>query len=343
MAGGNAKGVDGGTERSIDGRIDERFEGGTEGRIDGRIDERFEGGTEGRIDGSIEGGCTEGTAGGVSGCVSGDVPGRKPGSFALGVILLVSFLIMAIFAPAIAPFDPWKRFEPYQPPGPVHLLGTNDMGNDILSELIYGSRVSLLVGFVAALLATFIGTAVGLVSGYLKGTVDEILMGVTDIFLMIPQIPLIIVLAAFLRPSFILMAWLMGLLWWTSTARVVRSRALQLREMGYIQAAQALGFSSSHIILTDMLPNILPVIMPKFMLAIASAMIAEASISFLGLGDTTMKSWGMMINFAFTRGGFINGYWWWYLTPGLCITLFVFSAVLIGFSAEEQENETLRL
>lgn len=331
MAGGNAKGVDGGTERSIDGRIDERFEGDTEERIGGRI----------------EGVCAEGTAEGIAGGVSSGVPGvisgGKPGSFTLGVILLVSFLIMAIFAPAIAPFDPWKRFEPYQPPGPVHLLGTNDMGNDILSELIHGSRISLLVGFVAALLATFIGTVVGLVSGYLKGTVDEILMGVTDIFLMIPQIPLIIVLAAFLRPSFILMAWIMGLLWWTSTARVVRSRALQLREMGYIQAARALGFSSSHIILTDMLPNILPVIMPKFMLAIASAMIAEASISFLGLGDTTMKSWGMMINFAFTRGGFINGYWWWYLTPGLCITLFVFSAVLIGFSAEEQENETLRL
>jgi peptide/nickel transport system permease protein len=298
-----------------------------------------DGGIKGRIDGSIEGSCTEGIAGGAL----GGIPGRKPGSFTLGVILLVSFIIMAIFAPAIAPFDPWKRCEPYQPPGAVHLLGTNDMGHDILSELIYGSRVSLLVGFVAALLATFIGTAVGLVSGYLKGTVDEILMGATDIFLMIPQIPLIIVLAAFLRPSFLLMAWLMGLLWWTSTARVVRSRALQLREMGYIQAAQALGFSSSHIIITDMLPNILPVIMPKFMLAIASAMIAEASISFLGLGDTTMKSWGMMINFAFTRGGFINGYWWWYLTPGLCITLFVFSVVLIGFAAEEQENETLRL
>jgi peptide/nickel transport system permease protein len=210
------------------------------------------------------------------------------------------------------------------------------MGNDILSELIFGSRVSLMVGFGAALMATLIGTALGLFAGYFKGTADEILMGLTDIFLMIPQIPLIIVLSAFLRPSFWLVAILMGSLWWTSTARVVRSKTLQVREMGFVLAQRAIGFSDRHIILTDVLPNIMHVIMPKFLLSIASAMIAEASISFLGLGDPTMKSWGMMINFAFTRGGFINDYWWWYLSPGLCITLFVLSIVLMGFSAEDQ-------
>jgi peptide/nickel transport system permease protein len=260
-----------------------------------------------------------------------------------GLFLFLSFLLMAVFSPALAPYDPWVRFEPYLPPGHEHLLGTNDMGNDILSELIYGSRVSLIVGFGAALMATLIGTAVGLLAGYFKGTTDEILMGITDIFLMIPQIPLIIVLAAFLRPSFWIVALLMGSLWWTSTARVVRSKALQVREMGFVQASRALGFSDRHIIFTDMLPNIFHVIMPKFLLSIASAMIAEASISFLGLGDPTMKSWGMMINFAFTRGGFINGYWWWYLTPGLCITLFVLSVVLLGFALEEQEEATMRL
>jgi peptide/nickel transport system permease protein len=267
----------------------------------------------------------------------------KSKSWFFGFILFMSFLLTALFAAEIAPYDPWVRFEPYQPPGSQHLLGTNDMGHDILSELIYGSRVSLLVGFGAAILATFIGTLVGLAAGYFKGMTDETLMGITDIFLMIPQIPLIIVLAAFLRPSFYLIAILMGLLWWTSTARVVRSKTLQVREMGYVEAARSLGFSDVHIILTDVLPNILYVIMPKFLLAIASAMIAEASISFLGLGDVTMKSWGMMINNAFNRGGFINGYWWWYLTPGLCITLFVLCVVLMGCAFEEQENETLRL
>lgn len=267
----------------------------------------------------------------------------KSKSWFIGFVLFLSFLLMALFAAEIAPYDPWVRFEPYQPPGSEHLLGTNDMGHDILSELIYGSRASLLAGFGAAILATFIGTLVGLAAGYFKGMTDEALMGITDIFLMIPQIPLIIVLAAFLRPSLYLIAIIMGLLWWTSTARVVRSKTLQVREMGYVQAARSLGFSDPHIILTDVLPNILYVIMPKFLLAIASAMIAEASISFLGLGDITMKSWGMMINNAFNRGGFINGYWWWYLTPGLCITLFVLCVVLMGCAFEEQENETMRL
>ena len=259
-----------------------------------------------------------------------------------GLSMFLSFLLMAIFSPAFAPYDPWLRFEPYLPPGYEHLLGTNDLGNDILSELIYGSRVSLMVGFGAALMATLIGTTIGLLAGYFKGTTDEILMGITDIFLMIPQIPLIIVLAAFLRPSFWLVALLMGSLWWTSTARVVRSKALHVGEMGFVQASRALGFSDQHLF-TDMLPNIFQVIMPKFLLSIASAMIAEASISFLGLGDPSMKSWGMMINFAFSRGGFINGYWWWYLSPGICITLFVLSIVLMGFALEEDEEVTLRL
>lgn len=261
----------------------------------------------------------------------------------LGCALFLSFLLMAVFSQALSPYDPWVRFQPYLLPGREHLLGTNDMGNDILSEIIYGSRVSLLVGFGAAIMAVLIGTAVGLAAGYYRGMADEILMGLTDIFLMIPQIPLIIVLAAFLRPSFWMVSLLMGALWWTSTARVVRSRALQVREMGFVQASQSLGFSDRHIMLTDVLPNTIHVIMPKFLLTIASAMIAEASISFLGLGDSTMKSWGMMISFAFSRGGFINGYWWWYMTPGLCITLFVLSAVLIGFALEEQEEATMRL
>jgi len=261
------------------------------------------------------------------------------GTAAAGLVIFVTFLLTAAFAPFISPYDPWQRFEPYQPPTGSHLLGTNDMGNDILSELIFGSRVSLTVGFGAAIMATLIGTMVGLVSGYFRGLADELLMGVTDIFLMIPQIPLIIVLAAFLRPSFWTLALLLGSLWWTSTARVVRSRALQIRETSFVEGSRSLGFSNWHIILTDMLPNVAQVIIPKFLLAIASAMIAEASISFLGLGDTTTKSWGMMINFAFTRGGFINGLWWWYITPGLCITLFVLCVVLMGSHLEDKSGE----
>ncbi|MDM7935362.1 MAG: ABC transporter permease [Methanothrix sp.] len=266
-----------------------------------------------------------------------------PWAGATGLLIFTAILLMALLAEGLSPYDPWQRFEPFSAPSGEHLLGTNDMGNDILSELIYGSRVSLLVGFGAALIATIIGSAVGLLSGYYRGALDEALMGITDVILMVPQIPLIVVLSAFLRPSFWIVAMIMGALWWPSTARVVRSRALQIREMAFIESSVSLGFRHIHIILQEMLPNLWHVIAPKFLLSVASAMIAESSISFLGLGDPSVKSWGMMINFAFNRGGFINGCYWWYMPPGLCISLSVLSVSLIGFALEDREEETMRI
>jgi peptide/nickel transport system permease protein len=217
------------------------------------------------------------------------------------------------------------------------------MGHDILSELIYGTRVSLLVGFGAAALATLIGLLVGMAAGYFKGGVDDALMGITDIFLMIPRIPLIIILAAFLRPSAWLIGLVIGLLWWTSTARIVRSKVLQVREMDFVASARCLGFSHRHILFSDILPNIIHVVLPKFMLTIAAAMISEASLSFLGLGDPGMKSWGTMLNYAFQKGALVNGMWWWILPPGLCITLAVVAVVLLSFSREEQEADVMAL
>lgn len=252
--------------------------------------------------------------------------------------MFLAFIFAAFFAGFVSPYDPYQRFDPYMHPNMDHLLGTNDMGNDLLSELIWGSRVSLLVGFGAALLSALIGTIIGLASGYYRGLADELLMGLTDVFLMIPQIPLMIILSAFLRPSVWTMALIMGLLWWTSLARIVRSRTLQVREMGFVVGAKALGFSNSHIVFTDIFPNIIHVILPKFMLTVASAMIAEASISFLGLSDPSMKSWGAMISSAFSRGGFLNGFWWWYLPPGLCITVFVMSLVMMSNGLEERDE-----
>jgi len=260
----------------------------------------------------------------------------------LGLILVAFFVLAAIFADYIAPHSPWERFEPYTKPSTKHWLGTNDIGNDILSELIHGSRASLIVGVGASAIATLLGLFIGLISGYFKGFVDELLMGITDIFLMIPRIPLLIILAAFLKSSFWIIMLALGLLWWTSTARVVRSRTLQVCEMDFVTSSKCLGFKNRHIILSDILPNIFPVALPKFMLTVATAMISEASLSFLGLGDPSMKSWGLMINFAFIKGGLINEMWWWYLPPGICIVLFVFSIVLLGFSFEEEKKVAIK-
>ncbi|HNV93632.1 MAG: dipeptide transporter [Candidatus Methanofastidiosum methylothiophilum] len=262
---------------------------------------------------------------------------------AIGITIFLLFLFIAIAAGIISPYNPWIRFEPYIPPNSSHFLGTNDMGNDILSELLFGARVSLIVGFGASIIATVLGVIIGIVSGYYRGMMDEILMAITDIYLMIPRIPLIIILAALMRPNFWLIMLLIGFLWWPTTARVVRSSTMQIRDASFILSVKSLGFSDKHIILSEILPNINHVIIPKFMLTIASAMFSEASISFLGLGDPTMKSWGMMLNFAFMKGGLINEMWWWYLPPGLCIVAVVFSLMLIGFSLEEKENIVLGL
>lgn len=261
----------------------------------------------------------------------------------VGISIFLVFLLLAIAAGFISPYDPWDRFEPYSSPSVTHILGTNDIGNDILSELVYGARVSLIVGFGASIIATLLGIIMGLLSGYYSGLTDEILMAMTDISLMIPRIPLIIILAALLRPSFWTIMLLIGFLWWPTTARVVRSSTLQLRNASFVLSAKSIGFSDKKILLSDILPNILYVIIPKFMLTIASAMFSEASISFLGLGDPSMKSWGMMLNFAFMKGGLINEMWWWYIPPGFCIVAVVFSLMLIGFSLEEKENIVIGL
>ena len=264
---------------------------------------------------------------------------RRPVLF--GLLLLALFLLLAVFAPSIAPYDPWEPGRPFLTPSGTHPFGTNDIGQDIFSELIYSTRISLFVGFFAAFVSVAIGTLVGLFSGYLRGAADEVLMGTTDIVLIIPALPLMIILAAHTSPSIWNIIIVIGALWWTSTARVVRSRVLQLREMPFVEAARSLGAGDGYIVFKHILPNTLQVILAKFILAVAGAMLTEASLSFLGLGDPLQKSWGMMLNYAFSRGGFINGYWWWYLPPGICISLAVLSFVLIGFGLEEQDQDEM--
>lgn len=255
-----------------------------------------------------------------------------------GLLLLAVFLLLAVLAPFIASYDPWEPGKPFLPPNKEHPLGTNDIGQDIFSELVYSTRISLSVGLFASFISVAIGTLVGLFSGYLRGMTEETLMGLTDVILIIPAMPLMIILAAHTAPSIWNIILVVGLLWWCSTARVVRSRVLQLREMPFVEAARSLGATDTYIIFRHILPNAQQVIFAKFILVVAGAMLTEASLSFLGLGDPLQKSWGMMLSYAFSRGGFLNGYWWWYLPPGICISLAVLSFVLIGFGLEEQER-----
>jgi peptide/nickel transport system permease protein len=256
----------------------------------------------------------------------------------IGIGILIVLVFIAIAAPYIAPHDPETTGIPYQSPNADHLLGTNDLGQDIFSELLHASRTSLAVGFLAAIISIVIGVSVGLLAGYYRGWVGELLMGTTDIFLLIPGLPLMIILAAYLNPSMWNIITVIGLLWWCSTARVVHSRVLQVREMKFIESTRALGYSDLYILHNHVLGNTKEVIYAKFSLAVASAMLAEASLSFLALGDPLNISWGEMIHFAFTRGGFANDMWWWYLPPGLMICITVLAFVMITMESRKDSR-----
>ena len=273
---------------------------------------------------------------------------RRSKSGLLGLAILLFFIFTAIFAPFLAPHNPYKRVDrPLLRPSWEYLLGTNDIGQDIFSEMIYGTRVSLTIGFLAAICTVFIGTLMGVVSGFLGGTVDEILMRFTDVIMILPSIPLLILLMAlFGKQSFFIMILSIAILGWTGTARLVRSSTLSIKERTYVEASKAIGAGDRHIIWKHILPNVSPLIMATMIYQVAGAMMAEAGLAFLGLGDPSNKSWGMVLHYAETSGGWYanmgNPAWWWIIPPGLCIAFTIASLVLIGQTLEEIINPRLR-
>lgn len=260
----------------------------------------------------------------------------------VGLVILSIFIFIAVFAPFIAPHNPWVPGTPFLSPSWGHPLGTNDIGQDIFSELIYSARISLLIGFLAAFVTLVIGSLIGIVSGYYRGIVEEVLMGFTDVFLLIPSLPLLIILVAYLRPSIWIIILVIGFMGWEDEARIVRSQVLTVREIGYVEASKAIGTKNKIIMFRHVLPNVMPIILAKFILSVAGAMLTEAALSFLGFGDPIQKSWGTMLHYAFSMGGFVNNFWWWYLPPGLCISLAVLGFTLISFSFEEKADPRLR-
>jgi peptide/nickel transport system permease protein len=262
----------------------------------------------------------------------------------IGTVIIAAFIITTVFAPYISPYDAYERTgPPFAAPSSEHWLGTNDIGQDILSELIYGTRVSLVIGLLSAAVAMVIGTIIGLVAGYLGGKVDAVLMRVVDISLVLPMLPMMILLAAFLGPSFWNMIIVIGILSWSRPARVIRSQVLTLRNKGYIEAVKVVGAKPSYIIMKHILPPTLSIIISQLILVSSRSILMEASLSFLGLGDASQKSWGMMLYYAQNRSAFLTNAWiWWILPPGLLITLLVISFAYIGNSLEQIVNPRLR-
>ncbi|ELY26563.1 binding-protein-dependent transport system inner membrane protein [Natrialba magadii ATCC 43099] len=223
-----------------------------------------------------------------------------------------------------------------------HLLGTTSEGYDIFSQMIYGTRPTLIVGLAAAVFTAGFGTSVALVAGYYGGKVDDVLMRIVDIAYGLPLLPTVILMVAMLGPSFVNVIIAVVLLQWRSSARVIRSQVLSLRERPFVQAAKVTGASDFRIITRHIAPNVMPLMFLYGAFAIAWGILTEAGVSFIGLGDPSQVSWGTMLQGAHTYNALYHGAWWWFLPPGICIALVVISGFLIGRGYEEITNPALR-
>jgi peptide/nickel transport system permease protein len=263
-----------------------------------------------------------------------------------GALMLVIAIFTAVFAHWVAPYNPKASIkinieDVYTSPSPAHLFGTDDAGRDVLSNFIYGARVSLIVGFFASFISVFIGGTIGIVAGFYGGQVENLLMRLTDIMLVIPDLPLAVVLVALTKPSLLNIIFVIGILGWTGTARLVRSQTLSVKERKFVLRARAIGSGNIHIIRQHIFPLVLPLMVANTVLVISLAILEESTLSFLGLSDPTNLSWGQMLNFAFTRGGLSSGAWWALAAPGLGIVWVVLGCTLLGHGLEQILNPRL--
>jgi peptide/nickel transport system permease protein len=260
-----------------------------------------------------------------------------------GAALLTSAVAAAALAQWIAPYDPGATLQVtiddvYAPPGAAHWLGTDDAGRDVLTNLIYGARVSLTVGFFASFISVFIGGAIGMVAGFFGGRTERVLMRFTDVGLVIPDLPLAIVLVALTRPSLINVIVAIGIVGWTGTARLVRSQTLSVKQRKFVVRARAVGASNLRILVRHIFPLVLPLIAVNTVLVMSLAILNESTLSFLGLSDPSRTSWGQMLNSAFTRGATSAGAWWALVPPGAGIVWVVLGCSLLGYGLERVLN-----
>ncbi|MCW2869404.1 MAG: oligopeptide/dipeptide transporter, ATPase subunit [Streptomyces oryziradicis] len=262
-----------------------------------------------------------------------------------GVIITLVFLILAVVGPWIAPYDPSSVSDSATAgPSLSHWLGTTQTGQDVYSQMLYGARASMLVGFGSAVLTTVLSVLVGVTAGYLGGISDEVLSLLANIFLVLPSLPLTIILAAYLPHSgslgIILVISVTG---WAWGARVLRAQTLSLRKRDFVEAARATGEKTSRIILKDILPNQVAVVAASFLGTVTAAILTQASLAFLGLTDVTQWSWGTILYWAQADSALLTGAWWWFVPAGLAIAVIGTALSLVNFGIDEFINPRLRL
>lgn len=258
-----------------------------------------------------------------------------------GTVIILCFIFLGVAAPVISPYNPTDYAGlPLESPSREHWLGTNDLGQDIFSELIWGTRVSVFIGLMVGSVSTMIATGVALVSGVYGGWLDRLLMRLVDFFLAVPRLPAIILLAVYLGSSLSTMIIVLALFSWAKGARVIRAQVLTTRQQPHVEAALLFGASRGYLMGYHILPELIPLTTFKFIRAARYAIITEAGLAFLGLGDPTIKSWGLMFHYGQAYPGiYYTQVWlWWLLPPALCLMILLLGFLLIGYSLEETAN-----
>jgi peptide/nickel transport system permease protein len=262
----------------------------------------------------------------------------------IGLVILGLMILVAVFAPLLAPHDPHSTdFPPYKGPSGENWFGTTGNGEDVFSQLIYGARVSLIVGLSAGTIATVVAVTIGLIAGYRPGKVDEVLSFVTNLALLIPGLPLMIIIAAYVpRRSIWTIVFVIALTSWATGARVIRSQATTLRSREFVTSAVFSGERLGRIVFREILPNMTSLVAASFFVAATAAVMAEASLEFLGLGNPTTVSWGTILYYAQQQNAMLTGQWVLVLAPGLAIATLAVSFTLINFGVDALSNPRLR-
>jgi len=307
----------------------------------------------------------------------------------LGLIILVFFSGVAIFAPLIAPYDPktnkvdilnivdeemgrtttiereqidelterrvytqsitttYEKVTTKLPlnarPSSQHLLGTTKAGQDLFSQMVYGTRITLTVGLVTGLFTTFLALSLALVAGYFGGIVDDVISLFTNVFLVIPSLPLMIVIAAYITVKGVIpIVLILGLTSWPWPTRILRSQVVSLKNRDFVRVARNLGERPLYIVFKEILPNMISLVMASFFSSTMAAIMGEATLEFLGLGNVSVVSWGTILYWAQNSGALLSGAWWWFLPPGICIALIGTSFALMNFAIDEISNPKLR-
>lgn len=260
-----------------------------------------------------------------------------------GIIVLGLFVLVALFAPLIAPGDP-TRFvgRQSQPPSAQHWLGTTGQGQDVFAQVVVGSRISLLIGFTVGLLITVLGLAIGMTAGYLGGLADGLLNVFTNVFLIIPALPLLITLASFLPPGIVTVTLVLTVTSWAWPARVFRSQTLSLREKEFVSASVVSGEGAFRIIFSEILPNMMSLVVSSFFGNVIYAIGADVGLAFLGFENVTTVSWGTMLYWAQNNSALLQGAWWTFVPPGLCVALVAFATTMLIYAVDEVTNPRLR-